>query len=103
MDQEEQALADYQQTRRQLEEESDALTRIRRQAEQATNDTYSEMQRQVQRFGETNEPMEWARRELSRLEEDFFSELDREKRTLSLKEDEAEQTYRKKLQEQTKP
>lgn len=47
--------------------------------------------------------MEWARRELSRLEEDFFSELDREKRTLSLKEVEAEQVYRKKIQEQTKP
>ncbi|MGK0552800.1 hypothetical protein ACSFB8_12110 [Enterococcus faecalis] len=61
------------------------------------------MQRQVQRFGETYEPMEWARRELSRLEEAFFSELDREKRTLSLKEDEAEQVYRKKLQEQMKP
>ncbi|MBF8808593.1 MAG: hypothetical protein IC227_10365 [Enterococcus lacertideformus] len=43
MNQEEEALADYQQ--------------MRRQAEQATNDTYSEMQRQVQRFGETNEPM----------------------------------------------
>ncbi|MBO0469798.1 hypothetical protein JZO66_04525 [Enterococcus sp. DIV0242_7C1] len=103
MDQEEQALADYQQARRQLEEESDALTRIRRQAEQVTNETYSEIQRQVQRFGETNEPMEWARHELPRLEEDFFSELDREKQTLLLKEDEAEQAYRKKLQEQTKP
>ncbi|MGX7194584.1 hypothetical protein [Enterococcus moraviensis] len=56
----------------------------------------------VQRFGENNEPMEWARRELSRLENNFFSELDSEKRTLSLKEEETEQVYRKKLQEQTK-
>lgn len=98
MSKDDQALAEYQQTRRQLENESDTLIRFRRQAEQATNDTYSEMQRMVQRFGESNEPMDWARRELSRLEEGFFSELDREKRALSVKEDEAEQVYRKKLQ-----
>ncbi|MBF8808592.1 MAG: hypothetical protein IC227_10360 [Enterococcus lacertideformus] len=46
---------------------------------------------------------QWARRELSRLEKDFFSKLDRAKRTLSFKEDEEEQVYRKKLREQTKP
>jgi hypothetical protein len=79
MDQKEQARIEYQQTRQKIEEGIDALLKIRRQAEQATNDTYSEMQRQVQRFGETNEPMEWARRELSRLEEDFFSESASEK------------------------
>lgn len=102
MGQEDQALTEYQQTRRQLEEEADALIRFRRQGEQATNDVYSDVQHMVQRFGESNEPMEWVRRELSRLEEDFFSELDREKRALSLKEDEAEQVYRKKIHAQNK-
>jgi hypothetical protein len=46
------------------------------------------MQRQVQRFGETNEPMEWARRDNSRLEEDFFSESASEK-TAALNEKDA--------------
>ncbi|MDA9472329.1 hypothetical protein [Enterococcus sp. 5H] len=103
MDQEEQALVEYQHARQQIEEELDALMRFKRQAEQATNDTFAEMQQMVQRFGETNEPMDRARHELSRLEENFFSELDREKRAILLKEEEVEQVYRQKLQEQNKP
>lgn len=47
----------------------------------------------VQRFGETYEPMDRARQVLSHLEENFFSELDREKRVILLKEEEAEQVY----------
>jgi LPXTG-motif cell wall-anchored protein len=42
MDQKEQARIEYQQTRQKIEEEINALLKIRRQAEQATNDSYSE-------------------------------------------------------------
>lgn len=100
VDQEEQAFAEYQQIRRQLEEEEEELARFRRKGEQFTNETYAEMQWLVQRFGEDNEPLDRARHELSQLEGAFFSELDREKRNLSLKEEDAEQAYRQKIREQ---
>jgi CHASE3 domain sensor protein len=99
MEKEEIYLAEYQQTRQELEEEEDELRRFQRKSEELTAETFSDLQRIVQQFGESNEPLVDAQTEVAQLEADFLEVLAQEKQKLFLKEEEAEQLYRKKIKE----
>lgn len=96
---EEQHLAEYQQTRRELEEVGDELQRFQRKGEELLETTFSDIRQIVETFGETNEPLDNARQELELLENEFMGELEREKQKLRVREEEAEQLYREQLKE----
>lgn len=96
---EEQHLAEYQQTRRELEAVGDELQRFQRKGEELLETTFSDIRQIVETFGETNEPLDNARQELELLENEFMGELEREKQKLWVREEEAEQIYREQLKE----
>lgn len=97
MDKEEQLLNEYQNNRRKLEEQEEDIKKLQRQGQQLSEETYSEIRYLVSDIAEDSEPLENARKELFRLEEDLMLSLEQEKKKIVTEQEEAEQRYRKEL------
>jgi len=99
MTKEEQLQKEYQRSRRKLEEQEDEIKKYERQGQQLAEETYSEIRYLVSSIAENSEPLEMARTEISRLEEEFRDNLEKEKKKVIYEQEELEQQYRKQLKE----
>lgn len=97
MDKEEQLFKEYQKKRQQLEMQEDDIRTFQRKGQQIAEEAYLEIRNLLVDISETNEPLNEARMELSRLEEDFMLALSQEKKKLSARQDEVEENYRKEV------
>lgn len=87
----------YQQKRRQLEAQEDTIRDYQRKGQQLTEETYSEIRYLISDIAQTAEPLNEARRELSRLEHEFMETLNQEKKKYLTQQEAVEETYRKEL------
>lgn len=99
MNKEEQLLKEYQKNRQKLEEQEDKIKSVQKKGQQLSEETYSEIRYLLSDIAEDSEPLENARVELSRLEDDFMMALETEKKKIRNEEEEIEQRYRKELRE----
>lgn len=96
-DREEKLSKNYQQARRELEEQEDEIKSVQRKGRQVADETYSEIRHLLSNDVNSNELLNAARQELSRLEEDFMLELSHVRRKIINKQEECEQNYRNEL------
>lgn len=93
---EEQLVADFQKMRQVLEEKENDISRYQHQGQQLADETFSELQSILSTFenSDIEESLYFARKELIQLEENFKFEVNREKKKLSLQQEELEGKYR---------
>ena len=94
---EEAIIKTYQSTRKQLEEQEDELKVVRKKGEYLLDDSLEQLSYILKDLALDGEPFNQARREMEQENHYFLEELEKEKRKLMKKEDEAEITYRSQL------
>ena len=94
---EEAIIKTYQSTRKQLEEQEDELKVVRKKGEYLLDDSLEQLSYILKDLALDGEPFNQARREMEQENHYFLDELEKEKRKLMKKEDEAEITYRSQL------
>lgn len=97
MDKEEQLLKNYQMDRRKLENQEDDIKNTQKKGQQMADEAYSEIRYLLSGSEQSNEILNEAHQELSRLEENFMSALIHERKKLMNKQDESGQAYRNDL------
>lgn len=94
---EEAIIKTYQSTCKQLEEQEDELKAVRKKGEYLLDDSLEQLSYILKDLALDGEPFNQARREMEQENHYFLDELEKEKRELRKKEDEAENTYRSQL------
>lgn len=82
---------------RSLDEQESELVSFQRKSQQLAEETVGELRWRIQKMGETNDPLQFARKEVGKLEQHFSEALAYEKRKLYREREETETTYRKLL------
>ena len=90
---EEEIIKTYQATRKQLEEQEDELKAVRKKGEYLLDDSLEQLSYILKDLALDGEPFNQARREMEQENHYFLDELEKEKRRLMKKEEEAENTY----------
>lgn len=91
---EEQLMADYRRTRQELEEQEETIQDFKRNGRHYIEESQQNLWHLLQRIALDSEPMDEAQREYHYLEETYLEVLDKEKRKIMEKQDDAEQAYR---------
>ncbi|MGX7243800.1 hypothetical protein ACWOC1_03000 [Enterococcus quebecensis] len=94
---EEAIIETYQTARRLLEEQEDELKVVRKKGEYLLDDSLEYLSYILKDLALDGEPFNQARREMEQENHYFLDELEKEKRMLMKKEEEAENTYRSQL------
>ena len=87
----------YQATRKQVEEQEDELKAVRKKGEYLLEDSLEQLSYVLKDLALDGEPFNQVRREMEQENHYFLDELEKEKRRLMTKEEEAEKTYRSQL------
>ena len=87
----------YQATRKQIEEQENELKAVRKKGEYLLEDSLEQLSYVLKDLALDGEPFNQARREMEQENHYFLDELEKEKRKLMKKEEEAENTYRSQL------
>lgn len=80
---------------RALDEQEAELASFQRKSQQVAEETVGELRCTLQKIGETNEPFQFARKEVGKLEQQFSEALAYEKKKIFREREETETTYRK--------
>lgn len=94
---EEAIIETYQTARRLLEEQEGELKVARKKGEYLLDDSLEHLSYILKDLALDGDPFNQARREMEQENHYFLDELEKEKRTLKKKEEEAENTYRSQL------
>ncbi|EPH68900.1 hypothetical protein D929_02693 [Enterococcus faecalis 02-MB-P-10] len=87
---------------RDLDEQEAKLVSLQRNSQQLAEETVGELRWTMKKIGEINDPLQFARKEVGKLEQQFSEAIAYEKRKLSLEREETETTYRKLMNQRGK-
>ncbi|OEH82144.1 hypothetical protein BCR26_14395 [Enterococcus rivorum] len=90
-------MADYRRTRQELEEQEETIQSFKRKGRHYIEESQQNLWHLLQRIALDNESLNEAQREYHYLEESYLEVLDKERRKITQKQDDAEQAYRKAL------
>lgn len=95
-------LEDCRKKLRVLDEQEAELASFQRNSQQLAEETMGELRWTLQKTGEINDPLQFARKEVGRLEQQFSEALAYEKRKLYREREETETTYRQLMNQRDK-